>query len=209
MAWAHSGPCWAYVPSNHLSVCEELSSILSLSHFPEVSAKAVASLSVYYFCQTSYNFRYIESETLHPLPTNPSPLASNLLTPSHLPLKSKQFSKSTEASWYSSEAAGFHSLLCPRWTTLPMELRKENNSTTLDSHCSYRKHKHLRLILFLPKVQLFAQRNTSQFADCYWSISTVPEWLVFDHLSSFIAACGEICWPSHTVMPQANQSQIF
>ena len=65
MAWAHSGPCWAHVPSNQLSVCEELSSILSLSHFPEVSAKAVASLSVYYFCQTSYNFRYIESETLH------------------------------------------------------------------------------------------------------------------------------------------------
>ena len=150
------------------------------------------------------------------LPAFPPPLSApspppppNLLTPSHLPLKSKQFFKSTEASWCSSEAAGFHNLLCPRWTTLPMELRKENNSTTLDSHCSYQKHKHLRLALFLPKVQLFTQRHTSQFADCYWSVSTVTEWFVFDHLSSFIAACGEICWPSHTVMPQANQSQIF
>lgn len=120
--------------------------------------KLSASLSVYYFCQTSYNFRYIESETLHPLPTATPP--PNLLT-SHLPLKSKQFLKSTEASWCSSEAAGFHRLLCPRWTTLPMELRKENTSTTLDSHCSYQKHKHLRLTLFLPKVQLFAETHFS------------------------------------------------
>ena len=90
------------------------------------------------------------------LPAFPPPLSApspppppNLLTPSHLPLKSKQFFKSTEASWCSSEAAGFYSQ--PHLgSTIKLGLGEEEtfpSKNTADSHCLFRSsavsHKYI------------------------------------------------------------------
>ena len=156
------GPLWSLLcmctTSSQLTVCKDLSSILSLSHLPEVSAKSMASLSVYHFWQTGLQLqvcraRDTSSPISPPHPTHPPSRAMNIFTFPNSPPSQLSFLGS------SSEAAGFYSLPCPGWTTLPTELRKENGSST--------RHKHQRLTLFLPKAQLFAQINTSQFADCF------------------------------------------
>lgn len=78
--------------SHQFTVCEDLSSILSLSHLPEVSTKSMASLSVYHFCQTDLQLQVCRArDTPAPTPLPPVTCHKHL----HFP---KQSSKSTEPS---------------------------------------------------------------------------------------------------------------
>lgn len=193
------GPLWSLLcmctTSDHFTVCEDLSSILSLSHLPEVSTKSMASLSVYHSCQTGLQLQVCRARDT-PSPNPPPPVTRHKHL--HFP---KRSSKSTEPSWEQQWSCWFLQPALPWLNNLAHRAeegkRQEHQARTPQTHT------------VLTQSSVVCTNKHFSFAACFYSLSRMQEWLVSDHVSSFVVACGEICWPSHAVVPQANQSPLF